>query len=56
MSILQEYADIRRMIGEDKFQEIEEYLACHEDVLLSDIYYNEEAYKKFEEWNKERKG
>ena len=56
MSILQEYDEIRRMIGEDMFQAIEEYLACHEDVLLSDIYYNENEWKKFEEWNNKRKG
>lgn len=56
MSILQEYAEIRRMIGEEMYNDIMEYLDCHEDVLFSDGYYNEEAYKKFEEWNKNRKG
>lgn len=54
MSILQEYDEIRRIIGEETYNDIMEYLDCHEDVLLSDIYYNEESYEKFKEWNNEK--
>ena len=57
MSILQEYESIRRWIGEEKYQAINRYLDSHPDVLLSDVYYNEEAYKKFEAWwNQEKEG
>jgi hypothetical protein len=51
MSILQEYEYIRKyVVGEKTYKKIEEYLEIYPDVLLSDIYYNMEAYKKFESW------
>lgn len=53
MSILQEYEDIRKSIGEDKYNAIEEYLNLHKDLYLSDIYYKQEEYEKFEKWYKE---
>jgi len=53
MSILQEYEKIRSWIGEEKYQAINRYLDAHKDVLLSDVYYNEEAYAKFETWWKD---
>lgn len=52
MSILQEYEDIRKSIGEDKYNAIEKYLNIHKDVLLSDIYYTPEGWDKFEDWYK----
>lgn len=53
MSILQEYESIRRSIGEDKYNAIEKYLDIHKDLYLSDIYYKQEEYEKFEKWYKE---
>lgn len=50
MSILQEYEQIRREIGEDKYNAIEKYLELHQDILLSDIYYTREGWNKFEDW------
>lgn len=50
MSILQEYEDIRKQIGEDKYHAIDEYLTEYPQVYLSDIYYNEDEWNKFEEW------
>lgn len=49
MSILQEYERIRKDIGEEKFARIEAFLAAHPDLLLSDVYYKEEVWNKFEE-------
>lgn len=50
MSIVREYEEIRRELGEDKFQAIEEYLEIHTEVFLSDVYYKESEFEKFEEW------
>lgn len=49
MSILQEYERIRKEIGEEKFARIEVFLAAHPDLFLSDVYYKEEVWNKFEE-------
>jgi len=54
MSILQEYEEIRKQIGEDKYHAIDEYLTEYPQVYLSDIYYNEDEWNKFEEWYKAR--
>ena len=54
MSILSEYEKIRKSIGEKEYQKIEEYLSLNKDKYLSDIYYNESEYKKFEKWKKGR--
>ena len=52
MSILQEYENIRREIGEDKYNAIDKYLKLHQDILLSDIYYTKKGWDKFEKWYK----
>lgn len=52
MSILQEYESIRRSISENKYNAIEKYLDIHKDLYLSDIYYKQEEYEKFEKWYK----
>ena len=44
MSILQEYAAIRKRIGEVKYQNIEKFLETHPNYLLSDVYYKEDVY------------
>lgn len=53
MSILQEYEEIRAELGENKWQAIDKYLEFNNEVLLSDVLYNENQYKAFEKWNKE---
>lgn len=53
MSILQEYAEIRREIGEEKYWHIEAFLEKHPNYFLSDVYYKEHVWKEFEVWEKE---
>lgn len=55
MSILQEYEQIRRDIGEEKYRAIEEYLSLHPELFLSDIYYEEAVWDRFEAWYNGRK-
>jgi hypothetical protein len=50
MSILQEYEKIRGRLRVGEFEAIERYLALHPKLFLSDIYYNELQYKKFDSW------
>lgn len=50
MSILQEFETIRKQIGEEKYQQIVEFLDCHPQYFLDDIYYRESAWKEFEKW------
>ena len=51
MSILQEYEQIRREMGEKKYDSIETYLNTHpSDLLLSDILYKNEHYIDFDKW------
>lgn len=51
MSILQEYEQIRREMGEKKYDCIETYLNTHpSDFLLSDILYKPEHYIDFDKW------
>ena len=53
MSILQEYDQIRKRIGEEKFAHIEVFLNEHSQYLLSDVYYKENVWKEFEKWEGE---
>ena len=50
MSILQEYEEIRKELGNGINKGIELYLSKNPNLLLSDIYYKEKEYKKFEKW------
>ena len=54
MSILQEYEQIRKRIGEEKYKQIEEFLEKHPQYYLSDVYYNKAVWDEMEEWAKER--
>lgn len=54
MSVLSELQEIRKEIGEEEFQLIEKYLEEHPDVLLCQVYFNEEAYKKYLSWKENR--
>lgn len=50
MSILQEYALIRKEIGEEKFHKIEEFLKHHPHYYLSDVYYKQSVWNEMEDW------
>lgn len=50
MSIMQEYEQIRREMGEKKYDSIEKYIDSHPNVLLSDILYKPEHYINFDKW------
>lgn len=50
MSILQEYEQIRKKMGEKKYDSIETYLKTHPNILLSDILYKPECYIDFDKW------
>lgn len=50
MSVLQEYENIRKEIGGEKYKAIEKYLSLNPELLLSDIYYKEKEWDKFEQW------
>lgn len=53
MSILQEYKQIRKKLGEEKFSHIEMFLSNHPHYFLSDVYYRESVWNEFEAWEKE---
>lgn len=55
MSLLQEYEEIRKEIGEDTYHAIEKYLNIHKDLYLSDIYYKRDEYEKFNKWYSKKK-
>ena len=52
MSILQEYAQIKRTIGEEKYARIMKYLDEYPDILYSDVLYKKSEWNKFVAWEK----
>ena len=54
MSILYEYEQIRRQLGETTYSHIEKFLDVHPHYFLSDVYYKESVYKEFEKWEQEQ--
>ncbi len=54
MSILREYEEIKKELGEKEWNSIEEYVDKHDDIYLSDVLYKEKEYNKFSNW-KDRK-
>lgn len=55
MSILNEYAEIKKSIGEEKYKQIEQFLEKHPHYYLSDVYYSMRVYKEFEIWAEKQK-
>lgn len=53
MSILQELEIANNQLDSDTRQKLDVYLATHPDLLLSDVYYNENEWKKFEKWSRQ---
>lgn len=48
MSILQEYEQIRKDLGEDRYLRIEEFLSVRHDLDLIDVYYKSDVFAEFE--------
>ena len=53
MSILQEYEKIRKDLGDGINKGMELYLQLNPNLLLSDLYYKEKEYNKFDKWFRE---
>ena len=53
MSILQEYEQFRKEMGEERYSHIEAFLEAYKNYLLSDVYYSQDVWKEFEAWEKE---
>lgn len=53
MSILQEYAEIKKKIGTKKYQQIQKFLEYHPNYLLSDVYYKESVWNEMEKWTED---
>lgn len=49
MSILSEYEEIRRTIGEDNYNCICEFLGKYPEYYLSDVYYNRDVFNQMVE-------
>ena len=47
MSILQEYEQIRKDLGEERYKRIETFLQLHPELDLSDVYYKAEIWELF---------
>lgn len=47
MSITQEYEQIRRDLGEARYQRIEEFLSVRPDLQLNDVYYKPSVFAEF---------
>ena len=52
MSILQEYEQIKKRIGTERFLRIEKFLKVHPNYFLSDIYYKKSVWDEFEKWER----
>ena len=51
MSILSEYEDIKRQLGEDKWNAIDKYIDTKRpDLRLDEIVYEPENWMEFEKW------
>lgn len=52
MSILQEYEEYRRKLGEKEWENIDNFLAKNKQYLLSDVLYKESVWKIYENWKR----
>lgn len=55
MSILYEYEEIKRKIGEEKFNQIQKFLNHHGHYCLADVYYKKDVWEEMEKWIKNHK-
>lgn len=54
MSIMQEYQRIREEKGKEECELIDTYLEENPQIFLSDLFYNLQHWKQYEEWKKGR--
>lgn len=52
MSMLQEYEDIRKELGEEEWNNIDTFLSENEQYQLSDVLYTERVWKIYEDWKR----
>lgn len=50
MSMLQELEQIRKEIGKETYNAIQDFLGCNPQYLITDVYYKESVWKEFEIW------
>jgi len=50
LSIIQEYEEIRKFIGEERWESIDTYLSEHKELRFDELIYNPKNYIKFENW------
>ncbi|MDO5569800.1 MAG: hypothetical protein Q4G04_06870, partial [bacterium] len=50
MSILQEYEEIKKQIGQEKWDSIDMYIHQNPNLTFDKIIYNKENYINFENW------
>ena len=50
MSILQEYEEYRQKLGEEEWNNIDQFLEEHGQYDLSDVLYKERVWKVYEDW------
>ena len=55
VSILYEYEEIKRKIGEEKYNQIQDFLNCHHHYCLADVYYEQSVWGEMEDWLKNTK-
>lgn len=53
MSILSDYEEIRKQIGEEAYNKIGKFLETHPKYTLSDVYYRKNVWDEMENWKEE---
>jgi hypothetical protein len=50
MSILSDFEEVRKRIGDEKYNAIDDYLKLNPDLFLDNVLYRQSEWEKFEEW------
>ena len=53
MSILSDYEEIRKQIGEETYNKIGKFLENHHQYTLADVYYRKTVWDEMENWEGE---
>ena len=54
MSILQEYEEYRKRVGNEEWQMMNKFLEENRQYLLSDLLYRKSIYAVYQQWKKGR--
>lgn len=54
-SILSDYEEARRMLGEEEWRNIDRYLSTRPDLYLNDVIYSQKGWKEYEKWRDSQK-